>query len=274
MLVTHLGADVTVLATFLSFLSATEEGALMATSPALGQLLSTFRTVTFLGVPCLSSGLPLLQLPSFGGACGVPRLVFTGRGMDAIPPVAAMPPVAPPYCPLRRRWLCYLKHTAGTGWGVHAGRTIPTGTPLLTYTGEVISTEETRRRQAAEYDLGPGRTRNYVLTTREHSCTHVLRTNVDATHVGGVARFVNHSCAPNLRVEMVRAGGHGQVVATAVLVTRAVVAPGEQLTFSYAGDGDNGDDEDDDGGAAAKRRRVPCACGAATCVGWLPYSTR
>ena len=264
--------DVTVLSTLLSYLGADGERAVALASPPLWRLLGCYRTVTFVSVPCLSS-----TPPSFSGAHGVPRLVFTGR---SDPPAVAVPPLAPAYCPLRRRWLCYLKHTAGTGWGVHAGRSIPAGTPLLVYTGEVISTGETVSRQAREYDPHG---RNYVLTVREHGAAagRVLRTNVDATHFGSVARFVNHSCAPNLNVTMVRAGGAGQLVGVAVLVARVAVAPGEPLTFSYAGDdraggggGGGGGGGDEGGGGSAKRRRVPCKCGAAACVGWLPFSSQ
>ena len=60
------------------------------------------------------------------------------------------------------------------------------------------------------------------------------RTTVDATDCGGVARFVNHSCAPNCEVVPTRSR-RGQFLPTLALVTLKDVAVGVELAFDYAG---------------------------------------
>ena len=79
-----------------------------------------------------------------------------------------------------------------------------------------------------------------------------------------------------------------------LLITNSVIAPGEQLTFHYAG-GDNNNDNDNTGSAgdvgsggngdsnggvgnrsysdeSKKKRHRTCHCGSSRCTGLLPHS--
>jgi histone-lysine N-methyltransferase SETMAR len=69
-----------------------------------------------------------------------------------------------------------------------------------------------------------------------------------------VSRFVNHSCAPNLRIACVRDGG---VLPRLCLFTSKEVKKGEELTFAY-------------GEGSSEGGRV-CRCGAGDCQGVLPF---
>ena len=108
-----------------------------------------------------------------------------------------------------------------------------------------------------------------------------LRTNVDAARVGGAARFVNHSCAPNLELRVCRcrarvAGRAGDAAAARAMQLEQCcalrlgfyalrdIAPGDELSFSY---GEPAPARDD--GSAPPR--TPCACGAPGCAGVMPY---
>ena len=57
----------------------------------------------------------------------------------------------------------------------------------MEYTGEHITHREADRRYAAEHEHSP------------HTMLFAVddKTVIDATHRGGSARFINHSCAPN-----------------------------------------------------------------------------
>ena len=90
-----------------------------------------------------------------------------------------------------------LKHSTSTGWSLISYSVISKGICILPYYGEYINTSETIRRQR-QYDA---ERINYILTTREHTrdsySQHgdntsqvVLRTNIDATMVGGIARLL------------------------------------------------------------------------------------
>ena len=52
---------------------------------------------------------------------------------------------------------------------------------------------------------------------------------IDATRMGGWARFINHSCDPNCRVEKWDVNGEERC---AIFALRDIVA-GEELTFDY-----------------------------------------
>jgi SET domain-containing protein len=80
---------------------------------------------------------------------------------------------------------------------------------------------------------------------------------VDATETGNVARYLNHSCGPNLAVVPVRVPGDGPRPLLALFATRAIAA-GEELTFDY-------------GSHAASVSARPCLCGHARCRGRLPW---
>jgi SET domain-containing protein len=55
---------------------------------------------------------------------------------------------------------------------------------------------------------------------------------VDAEHMGGITRFMNHSCAANCVFQEMRNGR----VHTAVVVTTRGVLPGEEVTVHYGQD--------------------------------------
>lgn len=187
-----------------------------------------------------------------------------------------------------RPWRIQLQRHQHTRWGVYAAEHIPNGSFIGSYTGELISSRETKRRYNIEYD----RQRcNYVLTLREHVANPPqqtvdgnllevgftsVRTNIDATRCGNFTRFCNHSCDGNLRVEAVRVDSY---VPQLAFFTRRDVDTGEELTFDYGG----GEEEKVGSVPTVEASSsvetagdelvgtTPCWCGTAVCRGMLPF---
>ena len=137
--------------------------------------------------------------------------------------------------------LVYIKHTKTTaGYGVYSDATIPKDSLLFFYEGETLRSEEVRRRIQLQV-----REMNYILTINETSMISpnvTFKLHFDAKFHGNVGRFVNHSCAPNCILVVLRTDS---ILGFAAFVTRQVIHRGEQLTFDY-GDGDRSDAGQDD----------------------------
>ncbi|WIA37257.1 hypothetical protein OEZ86_014202 [Tetradesmus obliquus] len=86
---------------------------------------------------------------------------------------------------------------------------------------------------------------------------------IDATFVGGVARFANHSCDPNCRIVKVCNGGSqaGEPLLLVLLETLRDVAAGEELTFDYKPSSSSKPIQ------GKLRGLLECSCGAANCRG-------
>lgn len=52
---------------------------------------------------------------------------------------------------------------------------------------------------------------------------------IDATRMGGIARFINHSCDPNCGVEKWEVNGEERCG----IFARRTIVPGEELNFDY-----------------------------------------
>lgn len=129
------------------------------------------------------------------------------------------------------------------GRGVRARETIPADTRIVEYTGERITKAEAVRREAqrlARQRRG-GDDSVYVFTlNRRHDLDGRARRNV--------ARLINHSCAPNCRVEVIR----GRIW----IIARREIPAGAELTFDY-------------GFSFSEWRRHPCRCGSRRCAGFI-----
>ena len=129
------------------------------------------------------------------------------------------------------------------GRGVYARRAIPDGVKIVEYTGERITKAEAARREQAR------------LARRDRGqdgCVYIFELNarhdLDGRTRGNVARLINHSCAPNCRVEIVR----GRIW----IVARRDIAAGEELTFDY-------------GFKFSEWRHHACICGTTRCAGFI-----
>ncbi len=136
------------------------------------------------------------------------------------------------------------------GLGVYADTPIAAHTLVIEYAGECIAHEEAERRYPANGPEDPEHT--FVLQLDEHRV-------IDANVGGNDARFINHSCAPNL--EPIAIGDHMWLVAL------RDIAAGEELGYDYA-------IELDEPHTPAAKRRFPCRCGAAACRGTLLRAKR
>ncbi|KAK3018019.1 hypothetical protein RJ639_004739, partial [Escallonia herrerae] len=97
------------------------------------------------------------------------------------------------YCKNQRFQKCeYAKtkvfKTEGRGWGLLADEDIKAGQFIIEYCGEVIPSEEAKRRSQT-YEA-QGLMDAYIISLDANFF-------VDATKKGSLARFINHSCQPN-----------------------------------------------------------------------------
>ncbi|KAL5770253.1 hypothetical protein ACOSP7_014407 [Xanthoceras sorbifolium] len=145
------------------------------------------------------------------------------------------------------------------GWGLFADQLIWQGQFVCEYAGELLTTKEARRRQQIYDELAShGKISSALLVIREHlpSGKACLRMNIDATGVGNVARFINHSCdGGNLSTTLVRSSG--ALLPRLCFFASKDIKEGEELTFSY-------------GEVRIRSKGLPCFCRSSCCFGILP----
>lgn len=122
------------------------------------------------------------------------------------------------------------------GWCLCSDQLIKKDQFICEYAGELLTTDEARRRQTI-YDKLRSTQQSFssaLLVIREHlpSGQACLRINIDATSIGNVARFINHSCdGGNLSTVLLRSSG--ALLPRLCFFAARDIAAGEELSFSY-----------------------------------------
>ncbi|KAM1005739.1 hypothetical protein ACFX1T_002602 [Malus domestica] len=157
------------------------------------------------------------------------------------------------YCKNQRFQKCeYAKtklfKTEGCGWGLLANENIKAGQFIIEYCGEVISWKEAKQRSHT-YEIQGLRDAFIISLNASES--------IDATEMGSVARFINHSCQPNCETRKWNVLGEIRV---GIFAKQDILA-GTELAYDY--------NFEWYGGA-----KVRCLCGASSCTGFLGAKSR
>ncbi|KAI1621192.1 histone-lysine N-methyltransferase ASH1L [Exophiala viscosa] len=133
--------------------------------------------------------------------------------------------------------------TEDRGYGVRSNRTFEPNQVIVEYTGEIITQEECEKRMHTMY--------------KKNECYYLMLFDqnmiIDATR-GSIARFVNHSCAPNCRMEKWTVNGKPRM---ALFAGDRGIMTGEELTYDYNFD------------PYSQKNVQACRCGADNCRGVL-----
>src|ERR1041384_2643196 len=123
------------------------------------------------------------------------------------------------------------------GTGAFANAAIASGSPIIEYGGEKISKAESLRR-----------------CEENNSFIFYLDTefDLDGNVPWNLARFINHSCAPNCDAELI----DGRIW----IVANRNIRAEEEITFDYGYD-------------LAELEEHPCHCGAENCAGYIVAAT-
>jgi len=103
----------------------------------------------------------------------------------------------------KRKKLVKFDRSAIHGWGLYAEENIAMGDMIIEYVGERVRQAVATIREARYDKQGMGS--SYLFRIDEDSI-------VDATKKGGIARFINHSCAPNCTAKIIRVEGTKRIV--------------------------------------------------------------
>ncbi|KAM6564508.1 hypothetical protein CsatB_024506 [Cannabis sativa] len=125
--------------------------------------------------------------------------------------------------------------TEKKGWAVRAGEAILRGTFICEYIGEVLDEHEAnmrRKRYGKE-----GCSYIYEIDSHVNDMSRLIecqaRYAIDATQYGNVARFINHSCLPNLVSHQVLVESMDCQRAHIGLYANQDISLGEELTYDY-----------------------------------------
>ncbi|KIW15011.1 hypothetical protein PV08_07798 [Exophiala spinifera] len=133
--------------------------------------------------------------------------------------------------------------TEDRGYGVRSNRSFEPNQIIVEYTGEIITQEECEKRMKSMY--------------KNNECYYLMLFDqnmiIDATR-GSIARFVNHCCAPNCRMEKWTVNGKPRM---ALFAGDRGIMTGEELTYDYNFD------------PYSQKNVQQCRCGADNCRGIL-----
>ncbi|KAI3374932.1 hypothetical protein L3Q82_021460 [Scortum barcoo] len=159
------------------------------------------------------------------------------------------PPVVHPrssqYRWMKSEWRAnvYLARSRIQGLGLFAARDIEKQTMVIEYNGTILRNEVAIRKEK-NY-----RAQNRTVFMFRIDSEHV----VDATRTGGLARYINHSCAPNCVAEVVTFERGYKIIISCI----RRVEKGEELCFDYQFDTVEG------------QHKIACHCGAPECRKWI-----
>ncbi|ULT93314.1 hypothetical protein L3Y34_003060 [Caenorhabditis briggsae] len=136
-----------------------------------------------------------------------------------------------------------IRETRGKGRGLYATKFIQTGDFVIPFTGEYISEEEKRRR----FEIyGAKMMDAYVLDSGNHT--------IDATISGNQAKYVNHSCDPNLIAEKWKLHAMPNNLNFIAFIAIKDIREVDELTFNYSFSRDDS-------------CNIECKCGSWNCSG-------
>ncbi|CAH8357974.1 unnamed protein product [Eruca vesicaria subsp. sativa] len=147
--------------------------------------------------------------------------------------------------------------TEKRGWGVRSLESIPSGSFICEYTGELLQENEADRLAGKDeylFDIG---------TENEGSFYDNSFFTIDAARKGNVGRFINHSCSPNLYAQDVLYHHEDMRIPHVMLFAKDNIPPLKELTYYY--NYKIGQVLDADGNVKEKK----CYCGSARCSGRL-----
>lgn len=118
--------------------------------------------------------------------------------------------------------LCYSIN--GCGWCVRAAAPIPKGTFVFRYVGEIIPGSEVPKR---------GSKYIFDIDVEKPEGQQLGDFAIDGDKFGNLARFLNHSCDPNIRIVAVHIDSSNFRLHEIAFFTRRHVETGEQLSIDY-----------------------------------------
>jgi hypothetical protein len=148
--------------------------------------------------------------------------------------------------PVIRKPRIVVRNSRIHGRGIYAARKLRQGERIVEYRGERISWKEADRRPPSDPD-DPNHTFFFSLSDG--------KTVIDAGVEGNIARWVNHSCAPNCETEETE---DGRVFIQAMRDIRR----GEELNYDYGL-------IIDERITATLKKQYECRCGAVDCRGTM-----
>ena len=132
------------------------------------------------------------------------------------------------------------------GWGLFTKISIPKHAMIIEYVGEVVRQCIADKRERAYEKSGIGSCYMFRLD-KEHI--------VDATMIGGMARFMNHCCLANAYAKNISICTEQGSQKKIVVFANQDIKAGDEVTYDYKFPVEDGS--------------LRCTCGAPTCIGRL-----
>ena len=142
----------------------------------------------------------------------------------------------------------YVKYISKTkGFGLFADEDIEKGDYVCEYIGNIITKNEAEQKIHFNHiNQKP----NYILQLKEEYPNIIISTYIDSENYGNLARFINHSCEPNLDFEIIRINSF--IPHCAFFANKKILAR-EEITFSYVGFNNCNKNESDKNGENGKK---------------------
>lgn len=143
------------------------------------------------------------------------------------------------------------------GLGLFTSSEIKKCSFICQYAGEITSEEEAKHRYKIYQENNDF---NYIFCIKEKFGNRSLKTFIDATIYANIGRYINHSCAPNTTLYIIRVNNTIPILA---VFANTDIQMNAEITYDY---GNNTSIE-----TGTKRKK--CFCLSMNCKNFLPYET-